>query len=138
MSMNDSQEYVTLPFIHELLATQERSFKSMVELFFESVKNEVKEVRSLVTDLKENLLFTQRDVDDTKFKVEILNMKLNKVEDDLNENYTDIVQLYDNLENLENHSRWNNVKIFSIPEKPEKDDPNCGSIVKLWYDKKLS
>ena len=97
MSMNDSQEYVTLPFIRELLATQERSFKSMVELFFESVKNEVKEVRSLVTDLKESLLFTQKDVDDTKFKIESLNMKLNKVEDDLNENYTDIEQLYDNL-----------------------------------------
>ena len=141
MSMNDSQEYVTLPFIRELLATQERSFKSMVELFFESVKNEVKEVRSLVTDLKESLLFTQKDVDDTKFKIESLNMKLNKVEDDLNENYTDIEQLYDNLENLENHSRRNNVKIFGIPEKPEKDGPelweHCESAVRQEIESKL-
>ena len=75
MSMNDSQEYITLTSICELLATQEWSFESMVELFFESVKNVVKEVRSLVTDLKESLLITKKDVDDTKFKIESLNMK---------------------------------------------------------------
>ena len=51
-----SETFVTLPVVRELLTTQERTYKAMIEVFLESIKNEVKEVRQGVTDLKESLL----------------------------------------------------------------------------------
>ena len=78
-----SETFVTLPVVRELLTTQERTYKAMIEVFLESIKNEVKEVRQGVTDLKESLLFTQKDFDEAKVKIERLGFKLNKVEDDV-------------------------------------------------------
>ena len=123
-----SETFVTLTVIRELLTTQERTYKAMIDIFLESIKNEVKEVRQGVTDLKESLLFTQKDFDEAKVKIERFGFKLNKVEDDVDTVYEDIEYLYDGLENIENHSRHNNIKMFGIPEKDEKKGP------KLWEE----
>ena len=111
-----SETFVTLTVVRELLTTQERTYKAMIEVLLESIKNEVKEVRQGVTDLKESLLFTQKDFDEAKVKIERFGFKLNKVEDDVDEVYEDTEYLYDGLENIENHSRGNNIKVFGIPE----------------------
>ena len=64
--MTDSSQYVTLPIVRELLETQERSFKTMVQMFFESVKSEVRDIRKEVNDLKESLTFSQKDIEEAK------------------------------------------------------------------------
>ena len=137
-----SETFVTLPVVRELLMTQERTYKAMIEVFLESIKNEVKEVRQGVTDLKESLLFTQKDFDEAKVKIERLGFKLNKVEDDVDTVYEDIDYLYDELENIENQSRRNNIKVFGIPEKDEKKGPElweeCEEVVKSEIESKLN
>ena len=62
--MTDSSQYVTLPIVHELLATQERSFKTVVQMFFESVNSEVRDIRKEVIDLEESLMFSQKDIEE--------------------------------------------------------------------------
>ena len=137
-----SETFVTLPVVRELLTTQERTYKAMIEVFLESIKNEVKEVRQGVTDLKESLLFTQKDFDEAKVKIERFGFKLNKVEDDVDTVYEDIDYLYDELENIENQSRRNNIKVFGIPEKDEKKGPElweeCEEVVKSEIESKLN
>ena len=92
--------------------------------------------------MKESLPFTQKDFDEAKVKTERFGLKLNKVEDDVDKVYEDIEYLYDGLENIENHSRRNNIKVFGIPEKNEKKGPElweeCEEVVKSEIESKLN
>ena len=76
--MTDSSQYVTLPIVRELLETQERSFKTMVQMFFESVKSEVRDIRKEVIDLKESLTFSQKDIEEAKVIIKNIKSKVTK------------------------------------------------------------
>ena len=62
-------EYVTLAIVRELMETQERGFKQTIELYTNSVREEVKSVKKTVKDLKTSLMFSQKDIDDLKGKI---------------------------------------------------------------------
>ena len=67
--MTDSSQYVTMPIVCELLETQERSFKTMVQMFFESLKSEVRDIRKEVIDLKESLMFSQKCIKEAEVNI---------------------------------------------------------------------
>ena len=62
-------EYVTLAIVRELMETQERGFKQTIELYTNSVREEVKSVKKTVKDLKTSLMFSQKNIDDLKGKI---------------------------------------------------------------------
>ena len=140
--MTDSSQYVTLPIVRELLETQERSFKTMVQMFFESVKSEVRDIRKEVNDLKGSLTFSQKDIEEAKVNIKNIESKVTKIAGDIDETYKDIEDLYDSHEYLENHSRRSNIKVFGIPEKAEIEGPQlweeCENAVKDQICAKLN
>ena len=48
---------------------QERAFRQTVEMFATNMKEDIKSIRKTVDDLKCSLNFSQRDIDDIKFKL---------------------------------------------------------------------
>ena len=118
--MNGGSEVVTLPVVKELLAMQERSFRQMIELMTNTIKEDINNIRKTVDDLKASLNFSQKDIDDIKYKLYITKEKVWDAEDAIYGNQGAIDKLFDQNEKLENHSRHNNVKVIGIPQK----DPN--------------
>ena len=108
-----TSEFVSLAVVRELLETQERAFKQFIEFHTNSVKEEINTLRKHVDDLKTSLVFSQKDMDDVKEKCYKAEERLM---DGLTEANSCIDELYDQQEQLENHSRRNNVKIMGIPE----------------------
>ena len=126
--MTDSSQYVTLPIVRELLETQERSFKTMAQMFFESAKSEIRDIRKEVIDLKESLTFSQKDIKEAKVNIKNIESKVTKVTGDIDKTYKDIEDLYDSHEYLKNQGRRNNIEVFGILEKAEIDGPE------LWEE----
>ena len=118
--MNGGSEAVTLSVVKELLAMQERSFRQMIELMTNTIKEDINNIRKTADDLKASLNFSQKDKDDIKYKLHITEEKMWDAENAIYENESVIDKLFDQNEQLENHSRHNNVKVIGIPEK----DPN--------------
>ena len=61
--------FVTLPVVCELLETQERCFKATVQMSIDSIREEVKDIRNTVNELKESLTFSQKDIDNAKSNI---------------------------------------------------------------------
>ena len=120
IKMNGGSEVVTLSVVKELLATQERSFRQMIELMTNTIKEDINNIRKTVDDLKVSLNFSQKDIDDIKYKLHITEEKVWDAENAIYGNQSVIDKLFDQNEQLENHSRRNIVKVIGIPEK----DPN--------------
>ena len=102
--------------VGELLETQERTFKQFIEFHTNSVKGEINTLRKYVVDLKTSLVFSQKVIGDVKEKCHKAEERLMETEDGLTEANSSIDELYDQQEQLEDHSRRNNVKIMGIPE----------------------
>ena len=92
----------------------------MIELMTNTIKEDINNIRKTVDDLKASLNFSQKDIDDIKYKLYITEEKVWDAEDAIYGNQSAIDKLFDQNEQLENHSRRNNVKVIGIPEK----DPN--------------
>ena len=64
-----STEVVSFVVVKELISTQERAFRQTVEMFATNMKKDINSIRKTVDDLKCSLTFSQRDIDDIKFKL---------------------------------------------------------------------
>ena len=111
-----ASEFVSLAVVRKLLETEERAFKQFIEFHTNSAKEEINASRKYVDDLKASLVFSHKDIDDVKEKCYKAKERLMETEDGLIEANSCIDELYDQQEQLGNHSRRNNVKIMGIPE----------------------
>ena len=100
----------------------------MVQMFFESVKSEVRDIRKEVIYLKESLTFSQKDIEEAKANVKNIESKVTKVAGDIDETYKVIEDLHDSHEYLENNCRRSNIKMFEIQEKAKIEGPE------LWEE----
>ena len=63
-------------FVKELISTQvHRAFRQTVEMFATNMKEDINSIRKTVEDLKCSLNFSQKDVDDIKFKGKLWSKK---------------------------------------------------------------
>ena len=99
-------EFVTLAVCNQLLEMQEKSFRTLVTMLTDNIKQEIKELRSDINDLKTSAQFSAKEIEDLQVKVEFLEGSCSKVEDITRK------QIY-----LENQSRRNNLKILGMEEK---------------------
>ena len=130
MTEKSGLPFVTLPVVRELLETQERCFTATMQMLIDSIREEVKDIRNTVNELKESLTFSQKDIDDAKSNISKIETKITKADEDISEAYGDIEYLLDGQESFENYSRRNNIKVFGIPEK----DTNNGSDPEVWEE----
>ena len=87
-----------------------------------AVKEEMKQLKKDVNELKSSLTFSQKDIDDVKQKCYKMKERLMGAEDSLAETNSCVDELYDQQDYLENHSRRNNVKIMGIPENDDSKE----------------
>ena len=110
----------------ELLELQDRSYRTTPQLLMDDMKQEIRNLRKDVEDVKISLQFSQGETDaqkkhseDTKAKYEHLDDRLKFVESNMEGCYN-LEKRCDDLEDkheyLENMSRRNNVKIIGLNE----------------------
>ena len=58
-----------------------------------SVKSKVRDIRKEVIDLKESLMFSQKDINEAKVNIKNIESKVTKVTGDIDETYKDVEDL---------------------------------------------
>ena len=132
MSTESEKDLVSMKLLKEMLALQEKSFRSAMTLLIEEVKSDVREIRKEVQDLRESVNLVAGKYDDTKSKVDAVELKIKAtfvqmegLSTDMNDNFD---AMEDRQDYLENKSRRNNIKIFGIWEDDDE---------KTWEDTEL-
>ena len=64
--MEGKSKYVSLAVGKELLETQDRSHRTMLQIFVEDMKQELRTIRKDVEDLKVSLQFSEGEIQDLK------------------------------------------------------------------------
>ena len=121
--MDGKPEYVTLAIVKELLEAQDRAYRTTLQLLMDDMKQEIRNLRKDVEDVKLSLQFSQGEIDaqkqHLKAKYEHLEDRLKFVESNMEDCYN-LEKRCDDLEDkheyLENMSRRNNVKIIGLSE----------------------
>eukprot|EP00112_Aurelia_sp_Birch-Aquarium-sp1_P026298 Seg924.21 transcript_id=Seg924.21/GoldUCD/mRNA.D3Y31 product="hypothetical protein" protein_id=Seg924.21/GoldUCD/D3Y31 len=113
-------DFVTLEVLKELLAVQERAYRTLIESLLDNIKQDVRDLRNEVVDLKQSTTFTSAKYDHITSEISRIDrqlpkvdFQLRKIEEDNSESFT---YLEDRYEYLESQSRRNNVKILGLPE----------------------
>ena len=134
-----NKDFVTLGVVKSLLDVQSNAYKQAFRMMFHELKDEIKTIRSDITDLKQSLSFSQGQLDTTMNNVKCIDQKILHYQ----QNFKDIGHPLDtmdsNLEYMENQSRRNNVKIMGVPEdkKEEKNWDDTENLVKKLIAEKL-
>ena len=117
-------DFVTLEVLKELLAVQERAYRTLIESLLDNVKHDIRDLRNEVVDLKQSTAFTSAKYDHITSEISRIDrelpkvdLKLRKIEEDNQESFE---YLEDRNEYLENQSRRNNVKILGLPESVDE------------------
>ena len=132
ISTESEKDLVSMELLKEMLALQEKSFRSAMALLIEEVKSDVCEIRKDVQDLRESVNFVAGKYNDMKSKVDAVELKIKAafvqmegLSTDMNDNFD---AMEDRQDYLENQSRRNNIKIFRILENDDE---------KTWEDTEL-
>ena len=124
-------------FVKEMLEVQAKSYRTLVEMLLNEVKDKLKSLRKDVVDLKSSLQFTQKDVDENKSKVEDVQRKSMIQATMIDSVMNGLDDLDGKADCLENQSRRNNIKVFGIPEEQNESWESCESKVKKAIADKL-
>lgn len=114
-------DFVSLKIIQTLLEVQATAFKDSFKLMFEGLRDELKDVKKDISDLKESLSFSQGQLDTNIKKVEEMDVRTSFFESSLNTMSENLDSIKDSLEYQENMSRRNNVKLVGFPESEESE-----------------
>ncbi len=117
--MAKGEKFVTLDIVKSLLDVQANAFKESFKIMFDDVKEEIRNVKKDLVDLKESLSFSQGQLESTMKSFQEVEAKTSFCESSLNEMQDNLVACEDNVEYLENMSRRNNVKLIGVPENAD-------------------
>ena len=106
----------TLQVVKELMASQERAYRSAIELIFSEVKNDIRNLSKDIQDWKSSLQFSQKDIQDLDAKMKSVEVKLRDQQDTLTDVDEGFVNMSDQIDYLKNQSRRSNLKILGLPE----------------------
>ena len=116
MPNKDSSPLVSLEVVKGLLAVQESAFRTMVEVMFNGIKDDLKELRKDVSDLKVSLEFSQKVVSEIEKKLTVVSEKIASHEGNIVQHSDTIVGIDNKVEYIENQSRQNNIKLLGLAE----------------------
>ena len=120
--MSVDQGSISLEVVKGLLQVQESALRTMVETMFKGIKDDIKEIRREVADLRSSLEFSQGNISSIENKLNAANDKL-MLQDSAAETRVSYGNgLQDKVEYLENQSRRNNIRIIGVEETWEKTE----------------
>ena len=100
---------------------QLESFRCMVQVINNDIKDEIKSLRKEVSDLKSSVEFSSRDVDDLNVRIDGMERNAMEANKKIASHDNGLEGLFGKQEYIENQSRRNNVKLIGIPESPEEE-----------------
>ena len=115
------QDAVTLEVVKLLIQNETDVFKSTFAILVQDVKDELKVIKSEISDLRVSWQFTQVQVEDDRNKANSMDTKIALHSENLNviNGHADKVESH--LEYIENQSRRNNIKILGINEDKHEE-----------------
>lgn len=129
--------------IKTLLDSQERAYKSAMELVVKQMNDQMRKLEGTVSDLTTSLEFTQREVDDLKSTVKIYekekleaNAKIEKLTDVIESSSFKMKELEERINYQDDYSRRNNIRISGVEEMSgETWEQTATSVTSLLDDK---
>ena len=109
------------------------SVKTFVQLMFDSVRSEVKDLREENLELRKSLEFTQNEME--KVKSELVQLKQDNGNNSFSQNLFDNVS--DRVRALEDGSRVENIRITGLPELPSENSEQTQHKVQKLISEKL-
>ena len=143
MSKAGAGEFVTMQVLKEMLAMQDRAYRSSIQILVEDIKSEVKELKKEISELKESASFTSSKYEEMKANMGKVDVDIKAIYhqiDGLNNDYNySFEELEAKQEYLEiNQSRRNNAKIVGVKESDdEKTWDDTEKVVKNLIKNKL-
>ena len=117
MSISDKEG---LAVVKSLMAVQENSFRSMIEVMFNGLREDIKEVKKDAIELQKSLEFSQRDVMEIEQKLSLVTETVNKNCTSFEEQTIEFMRVENKVEYNENQSRRNNIKLIGLNESDEE------------------
>ncbi|KAK7895598.1 hypothetical protein WMY93_020923 [Mugilogobius chulae] len=144
----NTEEYVTITQVRELLdqqkdfyktllEQQERSFKTCLQVFVDSSNKRIDDMSKLMYDFKQSLEMTQKDFDDYKASSSTLSKSCNEIRSDLDTICKSLLAFSDKAEHLEGQSKRNNIVIEGIKESGKEAMADCEDKVRKLFIEKL-
>ena len=78
MTNGDKEELVSLSVVKSLMAVQENAFRSMIEVMFNGLREDIKEVKKDVVELQKSLEFSLKDVAEIEEKLSLVTKTVDK------------------------------------------------------------
>ncbi len=97
---------VLMSVVQSLLDNQAKNFKTTIELITGDLRNEIKELRKEVSDLKISLQFSQAKQEEMAKKVELLEKKTDANEESVNQSFDYIEAMEDNVEYIHREPKY--------------------------------
>ena len=120
--MPEGEGFITMEAMKGLMEIQERAFRSIVEIMFNGLKNDIKEIRKDVQDLGSSLEFSQTSITTIEKKLDVANSQISLQRKAVEEHVNNVGSLHDQVEYLENQSRRNYIRIVGVDELEDEDE----------------
>ena len=109
-------EFITISMCKEVLDTQAKAYKDLVQILMENIRTEIKDLRSEISDLKVAAEFSSAKLDDFTVNVKSIEAKQSDIRKIVETHSQSIDQYVDKLNYLENYGRRTNVKLFGVED----------------------
>ena len=103
--MPEGKGFVNIEAVKGLMEVQERAFRSMIEIMFNGLKEDIKEIRKDVQDLRSGLEFSQTSISSIESKLDAVDGQIDLQSKAVGEQVSNVNSLQGQVEYLENHSR---------------------------------
>ena len=130
-------EFASVGVIRELLQSQERLFKNFVESIAASLTKRVDVLVDKVADLKTSLEFSQKDIENHKTQINLLDTNLQSAVEEITKLQTLGARQLEKATYLKNQSRRNNVRIEGMAEESGESWESTEGKVKEMFTEKL-
>ncbi len=77
LNMGGDEEVVSLAIVQNLLDVQNKAFKNTIQLLVDGFKEDLKDLRKEVADIKLSLQFSQSKFDEAILKIDKINKQVN-------------------------------------------------------------
>ena len=120
MTNGDKEELVSLSVVKSLMAVQENAFRSMIEVMFNGLREDIKEVKKDVVELQKSLEFSLKDVAEIEEKLSLVTKTVDKNCTSFEKQTMEVMRVENKVEYIENQSRRNNIKLIGLNESDDE------------------
>lgn len=130
--------------IKTLLESQERAYKSAMDVVVKQMNDRIMKLESTVADLTTSLQFSQREIDDLKSTIkehdkekQVTNVKIDQQVAAINSSKSEIETLEERCNYMEDYSRRSNIRITGVEERSggETWEQTAATVLSLLDDK---